>query len=127
VHVHPFSATSHFIVAFIFSLLVFSSVSHVYWTLRRNYQPKNNWDILFVHLPFSLWHAYALLAVLLSAFAAFSSRSPPDHPDLVEKIMVVAAEIFLTMTSIGYAFESTQGDLAGASVIALFLFGLYDR
>lgn len=121
------SASAHYIAAFVVSLLVASSVSHVYWTLKRHYTPKSMLDVVFVHLPFSLWHAYSLIAILLSASAAFEPHSPPAHPDLVEKLLVLGAEWFLTMTAMGYAFESQRGDSAGATVIAIFLLGVFTR
>lgn len=69
--IHVF-VTRHFIVAFIFALLLASSVSTIYYSLSAHYKPKGLGDALFVHLPFSLWHAWSIVTVLISGFALFT-------------------------------------------------------
>lgn len=60
-------------VAFVFSLFVFSSVSHIYYSLRAHHANHSGLDTLFVHLPFSLWHAWSLVTVSPCA-SSISSR-----------------------------------------------------
>lgn len=116
-------------MAFVFALLTASSVSTVYWSLKMHYPSKNIYDSLLVHLPFSLWHAFSLFAVVLSAFALFTKGIAPGehHPGFTVKVLVLVAEGFLASTALGYAFHSKKGDVAGALVIALLLYGIYDR
>lgn len=64
-------ATGHHIVGFIFALLVAGAVSSVYYSLATS--PAHDLlNALFVHLPFSLWHAWSIVTVFISGFAAFT-------------------------------------------------------
>ncbi|KAF6760078.1 hypothetical protein DFP72DRAFT_1031557 [Ephemerocybe angulata] len=49
-------ASQHYIVAFIFSLLVSSAVTHIYYIVKKHHSPQSYADELFIHLPFSLYH-----------------------------------------------------------------------
>ncbi|GAA5878512.1 hypothetical protein JCM8547_008436 [Rhodosporidiobolus lusitaniae] len=126
IFVHVF-VTRHFIVAFIFALLLASSVSTIYYSLSAHYKPKGLGDALFVHLPFSLWHAWSIVTVLISAFALFTHGNHHSHPSVLSRILVVVAEAFLGLTAVGYAFRDRRGDIAGAAVLAFTLFGIYDN
>ncbi|CEQ40667.1 SPOSA6832_02313, partial [Sporobolomyces salmonicolor] len=122
--IHVF-VTRHFIVAFIFALLVASSVSTVYYSLAAHYPPKGLADYAFVHLPFSLWHAWSIVTVLISAFALFTHGGHHTHPSVLTRILVSVALAFLAVTSVGYAFRSRKGDVAGALVLAWTEYGIY--
>ncbi|GAA5868629.1 hypothetical protein JCM1840_005517 [Sporobolomyces johnsonii] len=124
IFIHVF-VTRHFIVAFIFALLVASSVSTVYYSLAAHYPPKGLADYAFVHLPFSLWHAWSIVTVLISAFALFTHGGHHTHPSVLTRILVCVALAFLAVTSVGYAFRSRKGDVAGALVLAWTEYGIY--
>ncbi|GAA5837461.1 hypothetical protein JCM11251_002113 [Rhodosporidiobolus azoricus] len=124
VHVY---VTGHYIVAFIFAILLASSVSTIYYSLSAHYRPRNLGDALFVHLPFSLWHAWSIVTVLISAFALFTHGHRHAHPSVISRILVIAAIVFLTLTSIGYAFRDRRGDVAGAAVLAFTLWGIFSN
>jgi hypothetical protein len=62
----------HYIVSFIFALLVAAVVSGSYYRLAAHFPAKGLLDALFVHLPFSLWHAWSIVTVFISGFAAFT-------------------------------------------------------
>ncbi|ORY54602.1 hypothetical protein BCR35DRAFT_284608 [Leucosporidium creatinivorum] len=126
IYLHVF-VTGHYLVAFIFALLVASTVSTVYWSLSAHYPAKDLFDAVFVHLPFSLWHAWSLVTVFISGFAAFTHAGHGHHPSLVVKVLVVLSLAFLSVTAWGYAFRSRKGDVAGAAVLAWTLFGIYDH
>ncbi|GAA5843249.1 hypothetical protein JCM5353_000719 [Sporobolomyces roseus] len=126
IFVHVF-VTRHFIVAFIFALLVASTVSTIYYTLASHAEPKSFGDILFVHLPFSLWHAWSVIVMFISAFALFTHGGHHSHPSILTRILVCAALAFLAMTSAAYAFRSRGGDLAGSLVLAWALYGIFDN
>jgi len=116
--------TSHYIPAFIFALLTALAISHVYYDLKTKSTPSSSLDVLFVHLPFSLWHAYAVVTVVLSLFSAFG-RSTDHSAGIGTKVFVVLALAWLSATSIGYALHSEKGDIAGAVVIAWELFAIF--
>ncbi|KAI5478307.1 methionyl-tRNA synthetase [Pseudohyphozyma bogoriensis] len=125
IFLHVF-VTGHYIVAFIFAILVASTVSNVYYTLKIHHPPHGALDAVFVHLPFSLWHAWSIVTLILSAFAAFTHGGHNGHPGVAVKVLVVIAEAFLASLAWGYAFSSRKGDLAGAAVLVYTLWGIYD-
>jgi len=119
-----FYATNNYIVAFIVSLFLASSVSTVYWSLR-SHKPQGVGQFFCVHLPWSLWHAWSLILVIISAFAAFGRDASHHHAGVWTKLLVAVALTFLALTSVGYAFHGEQGDIAGAAVIAWTLLGIF--
>ncbi|BGP18486.1 hypothetical protein JCM10213_001198 [Rhodosporidiobolus nylandii] len=124
IFVHLF-VTRHFIVAFIFAILTASTVSTIYYSLSATYRPKGLGDVLFVHAPFSLWHAWSIVLVLISAFALFTHGNAHSHPSILSRILVIVAEVFLAITATGYAFRDRSGDVLGAAVLTWTLFGIY--
>ncbi|POY71653.1 hypothetical protein BMF94_5348 [Rhodotorula taiwanensis] len=126
IFVHVF-VSNHLIVAFIFACLVAASVSTVYYSLAAHHHQRSIGDTLFVHLPFSLWHAWSIVLVLISGFALFTHGHHKAHPSVLSRIAVVAAEAFLTLTAIGYAFRSREGDVAGSIVLTWTLYGIYQH
>ena len=73
----------------------------------------------------ALWHAYAVFLVILTGFTAFSKDKHTQHATLATKVTGVVALVFLASTSVGYAFESQKGDIAGAAVIAWELLAIF--
>jgi len=61
-------------------LLVSATVSQIYYTIKSSESTRSEtfWDEILVHTPFSLWHAWALVLVVISGFAAFG-RSVHSH------------------------------------------------
>ncbi|GAA5968830.1 hypothetical protein JCM8115_006467 [Rhodotorula mucilaginosa] len=126
IFVHVF-VTGHYIVAFIFAGLVAASVSTAYYSLAAHHHSRSLGDTLFIHLPFSLWHAWSIVLVLISGFALFTHGHHKSHPSVLSRVFVLAAEAFLTLTAIGYAFRSREGDVAGAVVLTWVLYGIFDH
>jgi hypothetical protein len=118
-------ATQHYIAGFIFAVLLSSSVSHVYYILKNNFCITSVSDGLFVHLPFSLWHAFSIAITFDAGFAAFTSGVKEGGPGELVKILVVISELVLTSTALGYGFQSRKGDAAGGLVIGAFLVGIF--
>ncbi|EJD54287.1 hypothetical protein AURDEDRAFT_109989 [Auricularia subglabra TFB-10046 SS5] len=117
----------HYIVAFVFAILVSLAVSHVYYVVKRSHAPDSLNDELWVHLPFGLWHGWTTVLVFLTAFEAFGV-SPAQHaPGIATKILVFLSLFFLESTSAGYAFGSADGDIAGSASITWSLFAIYDH
>lgn len=112
-------------VGFVFVILLTMAISQLYWDLKTRYPPKTTASALLVHLPFSLWHAYSVFLVVLTGFTAFGKDKYHHNAGIVTKIVGVIALVFLTSTSVGYAFHSSKGDIAGAAVIAYELLAIY--
>lgn len=116
---------NHYIVGFIFSILLAAAVSETYWQLKAKHQPKSGLAAIFVHLPFSLWHAYAVFTMVIAGAQVFGKDALHQKAGLATKIAAVVAIAFLTSTSVGYAFHSGRGDVAGAAVIAFELLAIF--
>ena len=80
-----------------------------------------------MQIPFSLYHGWTVVLVVLSGFEAFGTDAQKYKPDTLTKALVFAALFFLEATGAGYAFYNTDGDLAGSSVITWTLWGIYDN
>jgi hypothetical protein len=124
IYIHLF-ARGHFILAFIFSLLVFGLVSHIYYDLKFKNRIQGLTDGLFIHLPFSLWHAWSVVLIVISAFAAFGVSASTHKAGVGTIVFAAIAIVFLASTAVGYAFHSDQGDIAGAIVIAYELLAIF--
>jgi hypothetical protein len=93
--------------------------------LEKNHPATNWWDRLFIHAPFSLWHGFIVFVAVLNAFAAFTTTQE-EGPDTLHITLVIFGLVFLTSTAIGYVeYKSAKGDVTGALVIAIGLFGVF--
>jgi len=120
-------ATHHYIMAFVFSLFVASTVSHIYYIVKKHHTPESIADELFIHLPFSLYHGWTTVLVLLSAFEAFGADASAHHAGIWTKVFVFLALFFLEAVATSYAFASTEGDLPGAIAISWSLWAIFDH
>lgn len=115
-----------YILAFILSLLVSSAVSQIYYVVKKNHSSRESvGEELFVHLPFSLWHGWTIVLVVLSAFEAFGVNAHTHKAGVWTKIFVFLAFVFLETTAAAYAFASKEGDAAGAAAITWALFAIF--
>jgi len=120
-------SSKHHVIAFIFALLVSSSVTHIYYVVKKFHPPSSNFDELFVHLPFSLWHGWTTVLVVLTAFEAFGTDALEHPPGVWTKVFVFLALFFFEGTAAAYAFSTPEGDLPAAIAITWSLFAIYDR
>jgi hypothetical protein len=119
-------AHGHRIVAFIFALLVSSTVSHIYYIIKKEHSTRENFaEEAFIHLPFSLYHGWTTVLVVVTAFEAFGVNKAHSHAGVATKVLVFLALFFLESTSVAYAFSSAEGDLAGAIAIAWSLWAIF--
>jgi len=118
-------ARGHYVVAFIFALLVSSAVTHIYYLVRRYHASESLNDELWVHLPFSLYHGWTTVLVVLTAFEAFGVNAVTHKAGVWTKVFVFLGLFFLEATAAAYAFSSTEGDLAGSIAIAWALFAIF--
>jgi len=117
----------HYVVAFIFALLVSSTVSHIYYVVKKHHAGQNINDELWVHLPFSLYHGFTTVLVILTAFEAFGVDKLAKPPGVWTKIFVFLGLFFLEATSAAYAFSGPEGDIAASIAIAWSLFAIFQH
>jgi hypothetical protein len=78
-----------------------------------------------VHLPFSLYHGWTTVLVVLCLFEAFGVNALKQPAGIWTKIFVFLALLFLEATAATYAFSSPEGDLPASIVIVLSLWAIY--
>ncbi|CAG8448902.1 9804_t:CDS:2 [Diversispora eburnea] len=108
-------------------LITSALVSTVYYRLRTHahYLTRTcTWsETLFIHAPFSIYHGWVFVLVVIGGFAAFSEKEQGESPSILMKILVVLALLILETTAVGY-IEKFKGDIAGAIVIVWALSGI---
>ncbi|KAI0790708.1 hypothetical protein C8Q75DRAFT_760343 [Abortiporus biennis] len=115
----------HYITAFIFALFVSSAVTHIYYIVKKYHESQNTADELFVHLPFSLYHGWTTVLVVLTAFEAFGNDALTERAGIWTKVFVFLALFFLEATAATYAFSSPEGDLPASIAIAWSLWAIF--
>ncbi|CAI2172168.1 10552_t:CDS:2 [Funneliformis geosporum] len=114
----------HLILAWITILFTSSQVSYVYYTIKYNYPGGSFKEKIFIHAPFSLYHAWIFVITVISTFAAFLPDKDEDDASILVKTLVVFGLFVLSSTSVGY-IEGAKGDITGAVVIAWTLYGIF--
>jgi hypothetical protein len=118
-------STHHYVVAFIFSLLVSSCVSHIYYSVKKHHSASSAADELFVHLPFSLYHGWTTVLVVLTAFEAFGVSAVTERAGVWTKVFVFLGLFFLEATAAAYAFSTAEGDLPASVAVAWSLWAIF--
>ncbi|CDO77703.1 hypothetical protein BN946_scf184969.g54 [Trametes cinnabarina] len=120
-------ARHYYIVAFIFALFVSSAVTHIYYIVKKYHEPQSAADEIFVHLPFSLYHGWTTVLVILTGFEAFGVNAATERAGIWTKVFVFLALFFLEATAATYAFSSAEGDLPASIAIAWSLWAIFAR
>jgi len=95
--------------------------------VKKHHSPESAADELFIHLPFSLWHGWTTVLVLLTAFEALGVDASSHHAGAWTKVFVFLALLFLEATAAAYAFSSKEGDLPASIAIAWSLWAIFDH
>ncbi|KZT72143.1 hypothetical protein DAEQUDRAFT_809403 [Daedalea quercina L-15889] len=126
VYVHLW-ATRHYIIAFVFALFVSSAVTHIYYIVKKYHEPASIPDEIFAHLPFSLYHGWTTLLVVLTGFEAFGVDATTTRAGIWTKVFVFLGLLFLEATAAAYAFSSAEGDLPASIAIAWSLWAIFSH
>jgi hypothetical protein len=118
-------ARQYYIVAFVLALFVSSAVTHIYYIVKKHHSSQNTADELFIHLPFSLYHGWTTVLVVLTAFEAFGVDAVEKHAGIWTKVFVFLGLFFLEATAATYAFSSPEGDLPASIAIAWSLWAIF--
>jgi len=135
----------HLILAFITVLIVLLQVSYVYQKLKVKFPSQGLNDTLWIHAPFSLYHAWIAVVFVISFFAAFTpEKNDVDdngkggdggkggddedrndgQPSVLIQILVFIGLATLASTVHGYIYNA-KGDVIGAIVISWSLYGIF--
>lgn len=80
---------------------------------------------VFIHLPFSLYHGWTTVLIIVTAFEAFGVNALTHRAGIATKVFAFLAFFFLESTSVAYAYSSPEGDLAGAIAISWSLWAIF--
>jgi hypothetical protein len=118
-------ASRHYILAFVAALFVSSTVTHIYYVVKKHHSSQSLGDEVFVHLPFSLYHGWTTVLVVLTAFEAFGTNALTHRAGIWTKVFVFLALFFLEGTAAAYAFATPEGDLPASVAIAWSLWAIF--
>ena len=65
-----------------------SIAQHIYYIVRRYHVAESLYDELFVHLPFSLYHGWTTVLIILTAFEAFGVNAITHKAGIWTKVFV---------------------------------------
>ena len=83
---------------------------------------------VFVQVPFTLYHSWSIVLVVVTGFEALSIDAHEHQPDVLTKAVTFMELFFLQSVGAYYAHcNTTDGGLAGSFVIAWTLWGIYDN
>ncbi|KAI1316835.1 hypothetical protein EDD11_009413 [Mortierella claussenii] len=116
-------SSGHTFLAFLVLIFTTGAVSYVYYRLKELHSSESWAETIFLHLPFSLYHAWIFVLLVVNVFAVFSPVKN-DGPSTFHIVLAVAGLVFVASTVFGY-IEYKKGDVAGALVLAWYLFGVY--
>jgi len=115
----------YLILAWIVILITIIPVTLIYAVLQRRSDSSLN-ELIWIHAPFSLYHAWITVIAVISTFAAFAPDKKGDdsEPGLIVQIFVILALLSLAkLATVGYLYKG-KGDIAGSIVIAWSLYGI---
>jgi len=81
----------HQVVAFFLSLSGSSAVSNIYYVVKKDHSSESAGVELLVHLPFSMWHGWTTILILLTTFEVFGVGAVKHHPGVWTKVFVFLA------------------------------------
>jgi len=115
--------TQEYRYALVFVIFSASVVTQIREEVKKT-QLRNFCDEVFLHLPFSIYHGWAVSLIFLTAFEAFGVDALTQPADAWTKGFVFASFLFLQMTDVAYAYSAAEGDLPGCLTISWYFFAV---
>ncbi|KAG9286630.1 hypothetical protein G9A89_005398 [Geosiphon pyriformis] len=113
---------------FVVSAVLGIQVSYLYYRIRQQFPAKNWADVLYIHAPLSIYHAWIVVITLTVLFAAVFPNPKEGHePEILIRIAVGLAYICLELTAIFYVEAVGKEDILGALVISWSFLGICFR
>ncbi|KAF9933380.1 hypothetical protein BGZ65_004150 [Modicella reniformis] len=114
--------SDHTIFALIAMFFVVGGVSNVYYGLKKTHAADTLCETLFLHLPFSLYHAWSFVLFLVNAFAVVSPVKE-NGPTTFQSVLAVLGLALIVGIVIGYIEYGKVGSLA----MGWYLFGVFAK
>jgi len=117
------------VVSFIFALLMFAACTDLLLKINEHdNDPKDINDILWVYLPFALYHAFTVVLLILAAFEAFG-LGYRTSPGPLTYFFVFLGLLSLLAASIAYTFyfKNPIIEIPASAAIAWSLFGIFEH
>jgi len=118
------------LVGFILALLMCAACTDLLLKINdHDSDPKDVNDILWVYLPFALYHAFTVVLLILAAFEAFGLGRHTYPPGPVTHVFVFLGLLSLLAASIAYTFyfKNPIIEIPASAAIAWTLFGIFEH
>ena len=67
------------------------AAQHIYYVVKKYHEPQSAADEIFVHLPFSLYHGWTTVLVVLTLFEAFGNNAATEPAGVWTRVCVFLA------------------------------------
>ena len=74
---------------------------HIYYIVKKQHESTSLGDELFIHLPFSLYHGWTTVLVVLTAFEAFGVNAYTQRAGVWTKVFVFLA-LYVSLANISF-------------------------
>ncbi|KAF0447467.1 hypothetical protein F8M41_002788 [Gigaspora margarita] len=117
-------------------LIIACQVTHIYHQLYyvHRYDKRLSWKYAFIHLPFTLYHAWIVVVAILTTFATItpektysttdrSSTETANSPNIIVQLVVILGLLFLESTAVAYI--EAREDYAGGAINMIYQYYHY--
>ncbi|CAG8552842.1 9253_t:CDS:2 [Ambispora gerdemannii] len=118
------------IISWLVTAVLLSQISFVYYRIRNEFPANTLLDKIFVHAPLTMYHAWTVVILVITSFAAFIPEDDEKQPDeeerqisLVHYLWVFVAFVVLEGNMWAYNIFG-DGDALGGLAIAWAFFGI---
>ncbi|KAF8597882.1 hypothetical protein BDV93DRAFT_452111, partial [Ceratobasidium sp. AG-I] len=112
---------------FVCALLVSSAVSNIHYTLRKYHTSATLYDKLWIHVPFSIYHGWSTVLLVVAAFQAFGVDVLTRKANWYNESPAFFGLLFLETMSFAYIFKPPEGDVVASATMAGSLFAISYR
>ncbi|KAH7913768.1 hypothetical protein BJ138DRAFT_1145212 [Hygrophoropsis aurantiaca] len=115
---------SEYRYALVFMIFAGSTVTQVYGVIKQT-SLRNVSDEVFLHLPFSLYHGWTIVLIVVAAFEAFGVNALQQSAGGWTKAFVFLGFFFIECASMAYAYSAAEGDLPACVAISWSMWAIY--
>ncbi|CAG8479150.1 5620_t:CDS:2 [Ambispora leptoticha] len=117
-------------ISWLITVMLLSQISYVYLRIRNEFPANTLLDKVFIHAPLTIYHAWTVVILVVTSFAAFIPEDNEKHPDeggrqtgLMLYLLVFVAFVVLE-GAVGVYILYGNGDALGGLVIGWAFFGI---
>ncbi|CAG8743278.1 33918_t:CDS:2, partial [Gigaspora margarita] len=113
------------LISWLLIIIAIWQITVPYLALKKNFVTQDKYENLFIHIPFSLYHAWIFVIALLTTFALFTPYKPNDSDRDTPPVVLIFVILGLFLMEVAaILYIEKFNDVVGASIIAWTLFGI---